>query len=333
MGASELPDLGVQVKALVTGSDGFIGRHMRNALEAAGCKVTGVDVRSGRDARDYFRSSTRYDVVVHAAAVVGGRKVIDRDPLEQAVNLELDAAMFRWARRTRPGRIVYLSSSAVYPTWRQRAADERAPAFSVSGVSFLAKSPVLTSDPVIQPWKYEPQPLRESDTDDEFGSQPDALYGWVKLTGEKLAALARADGLSVSVVRPFSGYGEDQDDCYPFPAFAARARRRDDPFVIWGPGRQVRDWIHVTDICRAIMLMLKNDIDGAVNLGWGIPVSMMELAQRMCAAAGYSPTLTPQLDQPTGVMYRVANVSKMREFFTPAITLDEGIERALRLGD
>ena len=163
--------------------------------------------------------------MLHAAAVVGGRQVIDHQPLAQAVNLELDAALFRWAERTRPGRVVYFSSSAVYPVHFQGAQQHCR--------------------------------LREDLVDARLAEGtvgvPDQLYGWAKLTGEHLAARARDEGVAVTVVRPFSGYGEDQDDCYPFPAFIDRALRREDPFLIWGNGDQVRDFIHIDDIVEATM--------------------------------------------------------------------------------
>jgi hypothetical protein len=50
--------------------------------------------------------------VVHLAAIVGGRSTIEGAPLSVAVDLSLDAELFNWALRTRPGRIVYFSSSA-----------------------------------------------------------------------------------------------------------------------------------------------------------------------------------------------------------------------------
>src|SRR5207237_490286 len=59
---------------------------------------------------------------------------------------------------------------------------------------------------------------------------------------------ARACGVPVTVVRPYSGYGEDQRADWPFGAYVARARRRADPFEIWGDGTQVRDWIHAADV-------------------------------------------------------------------------------------
>lgn len=289
------------MRALVTGHRGFIGRHMKAAMEDAGYRVHGIDIADDDDARGYFRNTGArgYDVVVHAAAVIGGRAVIDGDPLAQAVNLELDAALFAWAARTRPGRVVYLSSSAVYPVMLQSWDDARQ----------LREEAVTLHEPIV--------------------GLPDQLYGWSKLTGEQLAGLARAAGVPVTIVRPFSGYGEDQSTDYPFAAFAARARAREDPFAIWGSGDQVRDWIHVDDICAAILAMISGGIDGPVNLGTGRPVSMRQLARMFCAAAGYSPEFKVLPGKPSGVAYRVADVTRMREFHKPAVQLEDGIKRAL----
>ena len=294
--------------ALITGSGGFVGRHMMAALLHSGYRVQAVDVTWDgiqyepllRDARDFFREDMRrFDVVVHCAAVVGGRATIDGDPLALAVNLELDAALFQWAARARPGRVVYISSSAVYPVMLQGADDGRP----------LRESAVTLDDPIV--------------------GLPDQLYGWSKLTGEVLAGHARNAGIPVTVVRPFSGYGEDQSPDYPFAAFAARARAREDPFVIWGDGTQVRDWIHVDDITAAILAAVDGGTDGPVNLGTGRPTSMRELARMFCAAAGYQPDFKVLPDRPSGVAYRVADVTRMHEFYRSAVSLEDGIERAL----
>ena len=63
-------------------------------------------------------------------------------------------------------------------------------------------------------------------------------------------------GVPVTIVRPFSGYGPDQDTTYPFTAFAERAARRADPFDVWGDGQQVRDFVHVTDIVNATLALV-----------------------------------------------------------------------------
>lgn len=295
-------------KALVTGSGGFAGRHYTSALEEDGFQVLGVDPTDPRasppaDARDFFRKdNAHFDLVIHCAAVVGGRATIDGAPLALASNLELDAGLFQWALRTKVGRVVYVSSSAAYPVEHQ---------------SLVRR--IALKETMIDP------ALSRRDI-----GVPDQLYGWAKLTGENLAHRARQEGVNVTVIRPFSGYGEDQDESYPFRAFAERARRRADPFEIWGNPHQCRDFIHIDDIVDATLFMVENGIDGPVNLGTGRAVSMLQLAQMFCTQAGYAPVLDIRKNAPMGVAYRVADTTLLNTFYKSKITLEEGIRRALQ---
>lgn len=289
------------MKVLVSGSSGFLGRHLVEALEARGDDVTGVDIREGRDALDVFRCNrTTFDVVLHCAAVAPHREAIDGRALAVgAGGLELDAAMFRWAARTRPGRVVYFSSSATYPIELQRDCAKRS------------------------------RPLREGDIDLCEPELPDAIYGHVKLTGERLAAAYRAQGGAVTVLRPFSGYGEDQSTSFPFGAFRDRARHREDPFVVWGTGEQVRDWIHVDDVVGAVLAAVDAEADGSLNVCTGVGTSMAELAAMFCAEAGYDPTFEFHPEKPSGVAYRVGDPTLLYEVYKPRVTLAEGVKRAL----
>ena len=287
--------------ALVTGSAGFLGRHMVTGLAAAGYRVWGADiaVERGRwDALHLFKNTTHhYDVVVHCAAVAPHRSAIDGRALTVgAGNLELDSAMFQWAARTRPGRVVYLSSSAAYPVDLQ---------------------------------DRPPYALSEGDIDLSAPEAPDAIYGAVKLVGERLAAAYRAQGGAVTVFRPFSGYGEDQSSEFPFGAFRDRARRREDPFTIWGDGTQVRDWVHVDDVVGAVLAAVEAEHDGPLNIATGIGTSMAELAEMFCAEAGYKPRFEFLTDKPAGVAYRVGDPTLLNEVYVPRVTLAEGVKRAL----
>lgn len=293
------------MEALVTGSAGFLGRHMVRGFADAGYRVVGADIaheRGAWDALHLFKNEAhRFDVVVHCAAVAPHRSAIDGKAIAVgAGNLELDAAMFQWAARTRPGRVIYVSSSAAYPIDLQndfaRACD-----------------------------------LREADIRlDRFNiGTPDAIYGWVKLTGERLAAAYRAQGGAVTIVRPFSGYGEDQSSLFPFGAFRDRARRREDPFTVWGDGTQVRDWVHVDDVVGAVLAAVDKGVDGPVNIATGVGTSMAGLAAMFAAEAGYSPRFEYLHDRPTGVAYRVGDPTLLNEVYTPQVTLAEGVKRAL----
>lgn len=298
--------------ALVTGDKGFVGRHFARYLRKHDWNVIGCDIADGADAREFFRvvDNVRVDLLVHCAAVVGGRETIDGAPLALASNLELDAGMFQWALRNKPGRVLYFSSSAVYPVFIQN----ETMAFGGAGLRRNG--------------------LYENMVSADFAHAvnvgvPDQLYGWAKLTGEHLAYRGRQEGLSVSVVRPFSGYGSDQDASYPFPAFIDRALRREDPFTIWGDGTQVRDFIHIDDIVQACMAMCEQGIDGPVNLGSGQPVSMKELALLACGQAHYTPEFKFSTGSPRGVSYRVSDSTALRGFYVPEVTLERGIAQAL----
>ncbi|MGW1324791.1 NAD-dependent epimerase/dehydratase family protein [Streptomyces antibioticus] len=290
--------------ALVTGGWGFVGRHMTHALRERGWDVATCDLANPQnpvDALDVFAHADRvFDLVVHAAAVAPHRAAIDRRPAIMAYNLQLDSAMFDWALRSRQRRVLYLSSSAVYPVGFQDGEE---------------------------PWK-----LHETNTDSVHGIMPDAGYGWTKLTGEKMAAAAAEDGigLTVHVVRPFSGYGEDQGEDWPFGAFIGRARRREDPFQIWGDGSQVRDWIHISDVVAGALAVVDADVREPVNLCTGRGVSMHDLARMICRQTRYDPFLEFLVHAPTGVAYRVGDPDRFHDIYRPRVTLEEGVARAVR---
>jgi len=283
---------------LITGCAGFIGRNLVATLGRL--NVTAMDVVEGFDVLPLFRSDTShyYDLVIHAAAVAPHRLAIDGAPLTVGTrNLILDAEMFAWAALTKPGRVVYISSSAAYPVAYQDGA--------------------------------APYRLREDDIDLHAPEHPDAIYGQVKLTGEHLAAAYRRQGGAVTVVRPFSGYGTDQSEAFPFGAFRERARRRADPFTVWGDGEQVRDWIHVDDVVGAILAAAREGVDEPMNIATGIGTSLNGLAAMLTKEAGYSPDFERHPDAPKGVDYRVGDPTRMLEIYRPKVTLEEGVHRAL----
>lgn len=296
---------------------GFVGRHMLKRLIQSGHETWGVDLdQRGAfaggtpryqsmvgDCRWWFSSAdAHFDVVIHLAANIGGRAMIDGSPMAVAENIALDAEMFQWAKRTHVGHVIYFSSSAAYPTWLQH------------------KSPF-------------PHYLKESDidfTNDVLGV-PDSTYGWAKLTGEYQAYVSRETlEMPITVFRPFSGYGEDQSLDYPFPSFIDRAVKREDPFTIWGDGTAIRDWIHISDIAAMVMFAIDERITGTFNLGSGRATTFTDLATIICSAAGYEPEWAFHPDAPQGVHTRVADITHMDSVFgMPSVSLEMGVERAL----
>lgn len=289
--------LDCKMKILITGHKGFVGKYFVEKYKDQ--DITGVDIADGNDVRNFFKENREYyDLVIHLAAIVGGRATIEGNPLSVATDLAIDSDFFNWALITKPGRIVYFSSSAAYPTKFQGNED----------------------------WVR----LNESMIDLDNISNPDLTYGWSKLTGEYLAKFVQEAGIPVHIFRPFSGYGTDQSLDYPFPSYIKRAVDRMDPFEIWGDGEQTRDFIHMSDVVNAVDEAIKQDIQGPVNLGWGRRTTFNELAKIVTEIEGYSPEFKHLPAAPVGVLNRIADPTKMLTFYTPKITLEEGIERALK---
>jgi nucleoside-diphosphate-sugar epimerase len=289
------------MKILITGHLGFVGKsflkYFNNKHE-----IVGIDLKEGNDCRDFFKHSTeKFDLIIHLAAIVGGRETIENEPLSVATDLSIDSEFFNWVIKTKQPRVVYFSSSAAYPIHLQH--------------------PEL---------KHK---LIESDINLNDIRLPDYTYGWSKLTGEYLAKFVKEQGTKVYVFRPFSGYGINQDLTYPFPSFIDRIKRKVSQFEIWGDGTQVRDFIHMDDIVEAVMTVVDNDIQAdAFNLGSGIATSFNDLAEIMFQISGWRPEkgILHLTHKPIGVSYRVCNPDLMFSFYEPQYTLEERIEQYLK---
>lgn len=216
-----------------------------------------------------------------------------------ALDLSIDAEFFYWATRKKPERVMYPSSSAAYPVSLQTEADAIA--------------------------------LKESDIDFNNMGQPDMTYGWSKLTGEYLAFIAaKYYGLKVTCIRPFSGYGEDQDLSYPIPAIARRAARKEEPFEVWGTGYQGRDFVHIDDVLDCILLAMGHIQDGsAINIGQGTLTTFRDIIALFTEFAGYEPEIKQLLDKPVGVHSRYCNMDYVKERlgWEPKISIREGMRR------
>ena len=319
-------------KILITGGAGFVGRHfVRHFLEAGDqvlivdpvARLTGgIDPSDGwplfdprdysnfhflkEDCRDFFNRVTDsdFDYVLHLAAMVGGRLMIEYNPLVVADDLSIDSAYWQWAARAKPQRTICFSSSAAYPIKFQREQDH-----------------VLLREDMI-------------DFGDDIG-MPDLSYGWAKLTCEYLARVAyERYGLKSVSYRPFSGYGEDQDDTYPFPSICKRAllNRGASEITVWGSGTQMRDFIHIDDCVRGVIATMDRIDNGdALNLSTGVLTSFLTFAGFAARACGYDPIVRGMSDKPVGVHARGGDTRKQTKYrFTAEIPFEDGIARAIK---
>lgn len=319
-------------KILITGAAGFVGRHITrrfldfgddvHAVDSIAPYTGGIDPHDGwplfdplqyknfhfyrEDCRDYFKRvlDDDFDYCFHLAAMVGGRLMIENNPLAVAEDLAIDSGYWQWAAKTRPAKSVCFSSSAAYPIKFQRK----------EGYCLLSEEMIEIGGDI---------------------GMPDMSYGWAKLTHEYLAKLAyEKHGLKSVTYRPFSGYGEDQDDAYPFPSICKRAMAHvgEPVLTVWGTGDQMRDFIHIEDCVDGILQTVdKIDNAGAINLSTGIYTSFKEFARMAAEVCGYSPEVVGLSDKPAGVFARAGDTKKQKELgFTYKIAFKTGIERAIK---
>lgn len=256
--------------------------------------------------RSYLFEFLQKEIVIadvfHFAAIVGGRLTIENDPLNVAIDLSIDAIFFKWVSREKPKRVLYPSSSAAYPIDYQTKENHRS--------------------------------LKESDINFNIIRNPDMTYGWAKLTGEYLARLAASKyGVSVTCIRPFSGYGPDQDFTYPIPAIIRRFVQRENPIEVWGDGTQSRDFIFIDDLIEGTIRAMDIVTDGsAINLGSGKRTSFLEIIGILKKISTFNPEIRPISSKPVGVFARYANIEYLRNTLNwyPSNSLTEGLTQTYK---
>ena len=261
------------MRALVTGHEGFVGRHLIPKLTTAGYEIHGTEHLDEFLASPL--SAEPWDVVVHLAANIVNVHDRGRIGMRAFDDLDSDRRMCAWIEQHPPRKcLVAMSSCAL-----------------------------------------------------DF---PDDPYCIVKRTLEAFAGCLSRQGVPVVILRPFSGYGVDQSTEYPFRAILERVLRREDPLVVWG-GSQVRDWVHIEDLSRAIVHGIERFPRGLpVPIGTGIGTDFFQLAHRMAQAAGYDPVVAGDDSKQSSSPRRVADPSLARQYgWEATITLNEGIAMAL----
>jgi GDP-D-mannose 3',5'-epimerase len=306
----------VMTRILVTGAGGFIGHHLVAELKRQGHWVRGVDIKEPEhrttaadeflllDLREPANARKATDGVEHVyalAADMGGMGYISSHHAlilhnNSLINLNtLDAA-----RASGVKRYLYSSSACVYPEYKQTDAAVTA--------------------------------LKE---DDAYPAQPQDAYGWEKLITERLCTHYREDyGIETRIVRFHNIYGPLgtwDGGREKAPAAMCRkvatAKLTGQPAIdIWGDGEQTRSFCYIADCLDGITRLMASDYAAPLNLGSDRLVTINQLADIVCSAAGV--TLGKRhIPGPQGVRGRNSDNSRLRQVleWEPRITLEHGV--------
>jgi nucleoside-diphosphate-sugar epimerase len=163
--------------------------------------------------------------------------------------------------------------------------------------------------------------------------EPRTLYASCKLAAWLLCrALAAQTGMSAGWARLFYLYGPDENSGRLLPDLVA-ALRAGRPFAMT-VGTQVRDYLHVQDVGRALAVVCKHPVEGVVNIGSGLPTSLRDFAATVASILGAGALLrigalpTRQEEE----MFVVADATRLHSLgFRPKhASLQEGLEHALK---
>ena len=158
-------------------------------------------------------------------------------------------------------------------------------------------------------------------------------YGLEKAMIEMHLGAAARTGMKVSMLRVANAYGEGQVMKPGFGVIPAMigAMKTGQPFKLYGTGESERDYVHVDDIVRAIVLAMRSDGVGPVNIGAGEGTSVRGL-MALCNEFSGMPlpveTVPVFAPEPKSIVLDIAR-ARERLGWSPAVDLRDGIVRLL----
>jgi GDP-L-fucose synthase len=298
---------------LVTGGTGFVGTHLVEELLRHGAKIrlplhkrspvvnhpdietVQADLTRMEDCRAVVRGA---QYVFHAAGAVSGAGPAGVRAMSYiTTNLVLTAQMLEAAWNEGVERFLIFSSSTGYPA---------------------AAHPVNEAEM----WSGAPDPAY-------FG------YGWMRRYFERISEfVASKSNMGVALVRPTAVYGRwdnfDPLSGHVIPALIRRAVSRENPFVVWGTGDEVRDFLHISDLARGCVLLLeKHATCDPVNIGYGQHTTIKTVVQVILESAGHTKAeIQFDTSKPTTIPVRMVDTSKAKQLlgFTPSVSLEQGLK-------
>jgi GDP-L-fucose synthase len=289
---------------LVAGGTGLVGSAIVRELGRVNKKVIGI---SSKEVNLLDRAKTfsyikdlKPNVIIDAAAKVGGVGSNNAFPVEfLSQNLQIQSNLMDAAHEAKVERFVFLGSSCIYP--RNCA-----------------------------------QPIKEDYLLTGELEQTNSAYAIAKIAGIELIKSYRKEyGHSWISVMPTNLYGPndnfDLENSHVLPALIRKfveAKRNNSPeVVLWGSGTPLREFLHVDDLAKAILVCLeKYDDSQQINIGSGDEISIKDLGQKIANLTGFTGKVVWDSNRPDGTPRKVLDSTKINKLgWKPSITLDKGI--------
>lgn len=289
----------------IAGHRGMVGSAILRKLQSEGftnfvlANSKQLDLRIQNEVNEFFRIH-KPEYVFLAAAKVGGILANNTYRAEFLYdNLMIESNVIEAAYRHGVKKLMFLGSSCIYP-------------------------------------KMAPQPLKEESLLTGLLEPTNEPYAIAKIAGIKLCDAYRAQyGCNFISVMPTNLYGPNDnyhpENSHVLPALLRKfheARQKNEPFVtLWGTGTPRREFLHVDDLADACYFLMQHfNEPGFVNIGTGVDLPILELAQMVQRIVGYQGEIRHDLSKPDGTPRKLMDVSKLHNLGWKArIDLEAGI--------
>ncbi len=297
-------------RVFITGGGGFLGGFLRariereNPAEILTPRATELDLREPRAIRDYLQAH-KPDLVIHAAAVVGGiganRVHPGRFFYENAV---MGIHLIEESRRAEVAKLVCLGTICAYP-------------------------------------KFTPVPFREDSLWDGYPEETNAPYGIAKKALlVQLQAYRDEYGFNGIFLLPVNLYGPrdnfDLETSHVIPAMIRKFIEAEESgahtVTLWGDGSPTREFLYVEDAADGVVRAAEL-YDGAdpVNLGRGEEISVRDLATLIAEKTGFRGEIVWDTTRPNGQPRRMLDTTRAAQLFgfRAGTSMDVGLARTI----
>lgn len=294
---------------VVTGANGFLGRHLMARLHTLGHDPYGVeskayDLRSPAHVRALFAHAGRIDVLYHLAAHVGGIAYNIAHPAGLYYdNVMMNTLIIDQAAQRRVGKLVFAGTACSYP-------------------------------------KYNPIPTQEHRLWEGYPEESNGPYAVAKLAAlAHLEACHAQHGLNFAypvlsnLYGPGDGGFTDDNKAHVIPAlikrFSAAVKAGAESVTVWGDGTPTRDFLYVEDAADALTRLIDVDCREPVNIASGDETFIRQVVEYIARYTGFTGQVIYDDTKPNGQLRRgyCTKLARAALDWRAKVGIEEGLER------
>jgi len=297
-------------KIYVAGHNGMVGSDVLNEFKSNGFKhiiyksSKELDLRNQNQVNDFI-SKEKPDLIINAAAVVGGILANDKNPYKFLMdNMLIQNNLIDAAVKNKIENFFFLGSSCIYP-------------------------------------KFSKQPIKEEYLLTDSLEQTNQWYAIAKISGVKLIESIRKEyGFNYVSFMPTNLYGPndnfDPETSHVLPGLISKfhkAKLNNSKFVeLWGDGTPLREFLHVNDLSKALFFATSKKLNDSIyNVGSEDEVSIKDLADLISKKTDFKGDIIWNKNFPNGTPRKKIDSSKLNKLgWNPQIRLSEGIDEVYK---